>query len=169
MAATYEPIATLSSSGSTSTFSFTSVPSTYTDIIIVSFLRSSYSISSHDTLIRVNNDASSIYSRTYITGNGSSASSARSSNLTGFYAGQVQGATSTAGAFSTQIVHLMNYSNTSTNKTFISRNNTPTANTTATVGLWRSNSAINQIDILNADGSNWVSGSTSTIYGVKSA
>lgn len=169
MAATYEPIETLSSSGSTSTFSFTSVPSTYTDIVIVSSLRSSYSITEHDTLIRVNGSASNIYSRTYILGNGSSASSARSTNLTGFYAGQVQGATSTAGVFSTQIVHLMNYASTTTNKTFIARNNTPTANTSSTVGLWRSTDAINQIDILNADGSNWVSGSTATIYGIKSA
>lgn len=169
MPVTYTPIATLSSTGSTATFSFTSIPSTYTDLVLSLSLRSSFAISAHDTLIRVNGSTSTLYSRTRLQGDGSSATSSRNTSQTGFYSGQVEGANTGSGIFSTQIVQLMNYSNTTTFKTFISRNNTPTDFTDAIVGLWRSTSAINQIDILNADGSNWVSGSTATLYGIKSA
>jgi hypothetical protein len=169
MPATYEPIATATSSGSTSTFSFTSVPSTYTDLMLVCSLRSSFAIADHDTLIRVNGNSSSIYSRTKLEGNGSSASTSVNSNQSGFYSGQVQGASSTSGVFSTQIIQINSYSNTSTFKTFLSRNNTPTNYVSAIVGLWRNTSAINQVDILNADGSNWISGSTATLYGIKAA
>lgn len=119
--------------------------------------------------MRVNNNASTIYSRTRIEGNGSSASSSRNTSQTGFYAGQVEGANTDSGIFSTQIIQLMNYSNTTTFKTFLSRNNTPTDLVTAVVGLWQNTSAINRIDLLNADGSNWISGSTATLYGIKSA
>jgi hypothetical protein len=169
MPSTYTPIATLTSSGSTSTFSFTSISGTYTDLVLVCSLRSSFSIGVHDTLIRVNGSTSAIYSRTTLNGNGSSASSTRNTSQTGFYAGQVQGATSTSGVFSTQLIQLMNYSNATTNKTFLSRNNSPTDSTSAIVGLWRNTAAITQVDILNADGSNWVSGSTATLYGIKAA
>ena len=169
MPSTYTPIATATSSGSTSTFSFTSISSTYTDLILVCSLRSSFALTDHDTLIRVNGSTSTIYSRTKLEGDGSSASSSRNTSQTGFYSGQVQGASSTSGVFSTQIVQLMNYSNATTYKTFLSRNNTPTNYVSAVVGLWRNTAAINQVDILNADGSNWVSGSTATLYGVKSA
>ena len=167
---TYEAIATATSTGSTSTFSFTSIPSTYTDLVLVTFVRSSFSgVTFHESIVRVNGSATTIYSRTKLEGTGSSASSTRNTSLTGFYAGEVQSAPSTAGVFSTQIIQINNYSNATTFKTFLSRNNTPTGMVSGIVGLWRNTSAINQVDVLNADGSNWVSGSTATLYGIKAA
>lgn len=169
MAITYTPLGTLSSTGSTATFSFTSIPGTYTDLVLVCSLRSSYSISTHDTLIRVNGSTSTLYSRTKMEGDGSSGGGSQNVTQTGFYSGQVQGASSTAGYFSTQVINLMDYSSSANYKTFLSRNNTSTNWVSSIVGLWRSTSAITQIDILNADGANWVSGSTATLYGIKAA
>jgi hypothetical protein len=63
----------------------------------------------------------------------------------------------------------MNYSNTTTYKTVLLRSNNASAITVATVGLWRSTSAINTIKIY-ADGAAVFSvGSTFTLYGIKAA
>ena len=60
----------------------------------------------------------------------------------------------------------MNYSNTTTNKTVILRNNYPAVATWAVVGLWQNTAAINEIS-LYPEVASWLSGSTFTLYGIK--
>jgi hypothetical protein len=66
------------------------------------------------------------------------------------------------------IVNIINYSNTTTYKTLLGRGNTSASRIQATVGLWRSTSAINRID-LNIQGDNFAVGSTFTLYGIAAA
>ena len=159
MPSTYTPIATQTTSGSVSSVSFTSIPSTYTDLICV--INGSFS-SAQGTYVRYNNDSGSNYSSTYIFGNGSTASSNRASNdvWTALgYLGTDQ---------SNSIFSVLNYANTTTYKTGIGRGNTAGTLTFATVGLWRSTAAINRIDISPTSGT-ITSGSTFTLYGIKAA
>jgi len=63
----------------------------------------------------------------------------------------------------------MNYANTTTYKTSLTRGNIATVATLATVGMWRSTSAITSIKI-ERDGSNLLAaGSTFTLYGIAAA
>jgi hypothetical protein len=159
--ATYEPIATNTVSGSSTTqVTFSSIASTYTDLILVANINSSAGYS----IFRVNNDSSALYSRTWVYGNGSSAASNRGTGMTGLDLKP----DSTTSVFAPTIVHLMNYANTSTNKTFLLRQSQSTE-VAAYAGLWRSTSAINRVDILMSGANVFTAGSSFTIYGIAAA
>jgi hypothetical protein len=159
MPSTYTPIATQTLTGSTGSVSFASIPSTYTDLILTidGTVGSNCGIQ-----MRFNSDSGSNYSFTRMTGDGSSASSDRSSNATfmelGFYVSSTR---------NMNIVQIMNYSNTTTNKTVLNRANAQSVNigAQAYAELWRNTSAINAIS-LSASG-NFSTGSTFTLYGIK--
>lgn len=159
MPSTYDPIATSTVSGSsTSTISFSSIPSTYTDLVVMS---NGGLASGGGYAVRFNGDTSSIYSRTFLFGNGSSAGSGRSTSTYPLYV-------TSDGANQTSIWNIMNYSNTTTFKTMLTRGNGASENTIAFACLWRSTSAINQVEII-CPGTNFTSGFTATLYGIKAA
>lgn len=158
---TYEPIATQTAGGSTSTITFSSVPQTFTDLMLVI---NGSSVNDVDWRFRMGNgsiDSGSNYSGTYLYGTGSSAPSYRESNVTGI---------GTGGAYNgigTSIIQIQNYSNTNTNKTVLARTGSNNY-TQVRVGLWRSTVAVNIIQI-SPDSGNFVSGSTFTLYGIANA
>ena len=63
----------------------------------------------------------------------------------------------------------MNYSNTTTYKTVLTRANIASADVEAVVGLWRSTSAVNQLDVKQGGAVTFSVGSTFTLYGIKAA
>jgi hypothetical protein len=63
----------------------------------------------------------------------------------------------------------MNYSNTTTNKTILSRINNAENSTVARVTLWRNTAAISTIFLTEGNGANFIAGSTFTLYGIKAA
>jgi len=161
MPATYEPISTQTVSGtSTSTVTFSSIPQTYTDLILVSTLSQSVDVA---TLLRFNSDTATNYSSTRLRGTGAAADSQRSSSGTGieYWFGTLTG-------FGNVIWQIQNYSNTTTYKTAISRNNNTQDWMGASVALWRSTSAISTVTYSMASGY-VIAGSTFTLYGVKAA
>jgi len=165
--ATYDAIATTTASGSVSQIDFTGISGSYTDLILVMDYSYSTVPTTRYTLIRVGNgsiDTGSNYSYTTLSGSGSSASSGRVSNNTYLDLGN---ATSATGQRSTTILHFQNYSNTTTNKTILARQNNSAIYTQAAVGLWRSTSAINQIRIYDTASANFSSDSVFTLYGIK--
>jgi hypothetical protein len=116
--------------------------------------------------IRFNNDSASNYSNTYLEGDGSSAFSGRRSNQTSLIDfGVIR---TTANTFSTNILQIQNYSNTTTYKTALTRNGLASTALQAVVGLWRSTSAINRIDLSPGSG-NFEVGSTFSLYGIANA
>jgi hypothetical protein len=168
MTSTYEMIATTTLGSSTQTVTLSSIPATYTDLVLVCSIKGD--AASMSVVFRVNGDSGSNYSATYLEGTGSSASSARVSSQTQIPLSASISYNSTN--FGTQIIQAINYSNTTTNKTFIQRFNSASGGsfpgTGTSVGLWRSTSAINQLDLIStASGQNFVSGSTFTLYGIK--
>jgi hypothetical protein len=148
MANTYEAIATYTvPDTSTITVTFSSIPSTYTDLVMVCYLPSKSS-SSETMLVRVNGDTGANYSTTRIEGTGSSAISGRVTGST--YAGVSGGGTDTTGL--NIIINFQNYANTTTYKTFINRFNQTATSTSAAVNLWRSTAAINSVLIQGTAG-----------------
>lgn len=165
MPVTYESIATYTSPNGTGTsYTFSSIPNTYTDLILVCSLKATSVNSS--IVARFNSDSGSNYSVTQIYGNGSATSSQRFSNQTEVYLSYAGFPTATS-TYAPLIVNLQNYSNTTTNKIFISRGGYATSATDASVGLWRSTTAINSITLYA--GNYFDTGSTFTLYGIKAA
>jgi hypothetical protein len=161
---TMTPIATITLASSSSTVTFSNIPQTYTDLVIVSIA------SGNDgaICIRLNGDTGSNYSSTQVRGNGTTATSNRASN--GTYIGGTSNFSVTAGALQTSIWNIQNYANTTTNKTILFRDGMASHITGATVGLWRSTSAITSISLSPEFGTQvFYIGSTFTLYGVKAA
>lgn len=158
MAATYEPIATTTTSGSAGSVDFTGLPSTYTDIVAVM----NFSLSgNNEVYIRFNNDSATNYSRTYFEGNGSTTGTNRQSDTSSI---QILGRSTQM----TNIINVMNYSNTSTYKTLVARFSSPNEIVGAEVGLWRSAAAINRITFSLSAGT-FTNGSIISLYGIKAA
>ena len=161
MPSTYTPIATTTLGSSAATITLNSIPSTYTDLVMV-FRGNNDAGANRAGYIRFNSDSGTNYSYTLVQGDGSSAGSGRDSNIAQSFFANVLGDNTMA------IVQVMNYANTTTNKTFLSRGSSASTVAQAIVGLWRSTSAINTIT-LSLNASNYASGTTVTLYGVKSA
>lgn len=160
---TYESIATQTLGSATSTVTFSSIPSTYTDLVAVF-----QGGSSTDANIRmqVNGDTTSNYSWTQLGGNGSSAGSFRNSSDTSWLMNRYAYLSNNLNA--NFLFNFMNYSNTTTNKTVINRSNSAANGTDTTVGLWRSTAAITSITF-SLSGGNYITGSTFSLYGIKAA
>lgn len=160
---TYVPIQAITLSSATASVQFTGIPQNYTDLVLI--LNGGLTTTGQSFRFQFNGDTSSLYSYTWMAGNGSSASTNRVSNGTGINAYHVSGQSDTA-IKNNVILQLQNYSNTTTNKTCILRGNTD-LETAATAGLYRSTSAISSITVLATNG-NLQSGSTFTLYGIGS-
>lgn len=163
--ATYEPIATNTVSGtSTNSVSFTSIPSTYTDLVLI--VNSSKTTSGLVNIyLRFNNDSGTNYSATRIYGDGTSALSFRqTSTIWAIGGNQPDSITNT-------IFNVMNYSNTTTFKTMMSRYNSTVSgdSVSAGVALWQSTAAINRVDCLLSASNFFTAGSTLTLYGITAA
>ena len=159
---TYTPIATTTLSG-VSTYTFSSIASTYTDLVLIA---SGTASNDNDWNIRVNGDTGSNYSSTILTGNGTAASSLRTSSQAQAIA-DWNGFAGTSGV-AVGVFNFMNYANTSTYKTWLVRSNNAAYGTDAVVSLWRSTAAINSITLFRATGT-FNSGTTLTLYGIAAA
>ena len=157
---TYVALATetLAVATNTVTFSLTGI-SGYTDLVLVSNTVGTASFYS----LRLNADATALYSRTRLVGDGTSATSSRQSGQTEII---IDGLNSTNRSMST--IHFMNYSNTTTNKTILARTAFPSTDTAAIVGLYRNTAAITSISLFMNSNSFSV-GSTFSLYGIANA
>jgi hypothetical protein len=153
MAFTYEPIATTSSSGGT-TISFTSIPSTYTDLKLVFVGATGAGICQVQY-----NGTSTNYSSTLMYGSGSPSTGSYSVGWIFVIPGDVS-------EVITQQINIQNYANTNVHKTSIARADIASASVNESVQLWRSNSAINRVDLIS---SGTYGSYTATLYGIKAA
>jgi hypothetical protein len=158
---TYEPIASTTTTTSVTEVIFSSISQSYTDLIVIC----SGTTSGVSLYMRVGNgtvDSGSNYSVTRFIGNGSATSSDNLTNNDIWYI-------STGNFVNAQsIINIQNYSNTTTNKSAIARQNMPASHVNLSAHVWRSTSAINIIRIF-VDSGNIGVGSTFTIYGIAAA
>ena len=137
------------------------IPQTYTDLVLVVSGKSS---GIYNWGLRFNGDTGANYSRTLLYGNGSSAASNRqtSTNIVN------PGFLTPEGSRTT--IQIMDYSNTTTNKSFLTRGGDFSDSVSLGVGMWRpSNLATGNITSITlfSDGGSYISaGSTFTLYGI---
>ena len=166
--ATYEPIATTTLASATTTISLSSIPSTYTDLILT-FIGTG-SVASFQPSLQFNGDTATNYSSTCFYGDGTSVGYIPESNINLIVIPEGNTLSTTVPSFFK--ANLQSYSG-STYKTCLVEyagdlNGSGTVN--RTVGMWRSTSAINQVLIRSANGAQTMAaGTTITLYGIKKA
>ena len=162
--ATYTAIASTTLTSYATSITISSIPSTYTDLILVYSGGISSGVRNG---IQFNGDTGNNY--TWVTGNGAGGSSSLSAE--GGTSNKIQ-----FGAFHSfnqepldmYVTHIANYASTSTKKTVVSQGGTY-IQTWWGGGYWNSTSAINSIRLLVDGTQTFYQGCTLTLYGVTAA
>ena len=167
MANTFELISAVTvGSGGASSIDFTSIPSTYTDIVIKTSLRGSRAASFEAIKVEFNGSSASLSCK-QIYGDGASAGSAGVSQILF----DANGANQTASTFANSEIYIPNYAG-SANKSVsidsVSETNGTTAYAELVAGLWSNTAAINRVTLTATSGT-LVQFSTAYLYGVKNA
>ena len=167
MADTFVKIATVTvGSGGASSIDFTSIPSTYTDLVIKLSARDTSSNTNYNLIF--NKDSSAIYDTLRLYGNGASVFSDNFTNQNAGYIGWQTQSTYTANTFSNNEVYIPNYAGSSyksVSNDGVSENNATAAQQTFQSVLWGSTAAINRITISQTMAQH----TTATLYGIKSS
>jgi hypothetical protein len=164
MPATFEPIATTTLTGTQTNIDFSSISSAYTDLRVVLFAKT---VGAGYGQLRLNGDGSFLYSATYLYGNGTTATSTRDSGTNRIYLAR-NGVWNSQ--FNLTTIDIFSYAG-STNKTVLvtnSNDNNGSGNVTTAVGLYRSTSAISTVNLMS-NGSDFIAGTTATLYGILKA
>jgi hypothetical protein len=172
--ATYSLIESQTLGSAAPSITFTSIPQGYTDLVVVASSATTHTLATFPYM-RFNGDSGSNYSYTEMNGTGSSALSARDTNQTIAWTSPQMGSISNTLGDNTTIVNIMDYSNSTTNKTYLSRANRAGSTldyqgVEAAVGLWRNTAAITSVLIGNRRGGvdyNFASGSNFKLYGIQ--
>lgn len=164
---TYEKIQHIELTQAAATLPFTSIPQTFTDLMLVISPRSAASSSAQTARIKFNTSDANFTVRRLL-GTGSSTQSNAGSY--GNEIALINSNTSTSNTFSSIAIYIPNYTS-GNNKSFsidtVSEDNATTAYQAIYAGIWAQTAAISGIEIYN-DGGNFVSGSSATLYGIKS-
>jgi hypothetical protein len=148
------------------TIDFSSIPATYTDLILKISSRSTFGATYYDTDISFNGSAASMTRRAlYADGTNPASFSAANSRFTWAAA-----PTATASNFSNAEIYIPNYAgsaNKSVSSDTVVETNAASGNLLAFVaGLWSNTAAINQITLTPTSGT-FVQYSTASLYGIK--
>jgi hypothetical protein len=157
-------------SGGISSIDFTSIPSTYTDLLIKVSLRDTNAAAHIDGGIKLN-DATTQYTFRRLIGNGSTISSSTVATDPYLLGWVHNGAGSTASTFSNAEVYIPNYAG--ANNKSVSFDGVDEANTTLAfasiyAGLWANTAAINKVSIITT-GTAFAQYSTAYLYGIKNS
>ena len=163
----FSSIATVLGNGSSSTITFSSIPSTYTHLQLrISTV--TYSAGS-GFFIRMNSDSGTNYSYHYLNGNGSGASSGAFTSTTFISPFGVSYGTQTTSP-SVSIIDILDYTNTNKNKTtraLSGMDNNGSGELQLFSGLWMNTAAITNLTLTTLSSTTYSTGSTFALYGVK--
>lgn len=164
MANTLIPIQTYTLTSTAASVTFSSIPQNYTDLKIVVSARTDRA-SVQDIMLLSFNGSTTSFSAKYLEGNGSTAGS-YTDQARGF--GNADGANATSNTFGNTELYIPNYTG-SSNKSWsgdgVNETNATAAYSSLFAGLWSNTAAITSI-ALTGSSSNFVSGSTFTLYGI---
>lgn len=166
MANSYKLIASSTvGSGGSATIDFTSIPSTYKDLILKCSLRSSADNVTAELAI---NGVKTNMNQIFVQGTGSSASSGNNTSINPLE----NPSSATASTFASTDIYIPNYAG-STYKSIsidtVTEKNATDAYSRLTAAIWSSTSAITRLTLNCAASGNFVQDSTAYLYGVSNA
>ena len=166
--ATYQLISSVTvGAGGASSIDFTSIPATYTDLVIKFSNRTNNTGSGNGFSITLNSSSTG-YTRRSIYGDGSAAAS-NSGSTNSF--GWVDGTTETANTFANVEIYIPNYAGSnykSLSNDAVMENNATAAYSQLAAMLWSNTAAITSISLTPGVGS-WVQYTNAYLYGIKNS
>jgi hypothetical protein len=155
---TYTKIATQTMTTNTNIVTFSSIPSTYTDLV---FVVCGNTDSGRNFHLRTNGTTGG-NGFTQLAGDGTTGSSSQLSNES------INRMSALWAAQGNIIFHFFNYANTTTYKTILSRTSNASNQVNLSVGIWSSTAAINTLEC-QLSANDFFTGTTFTLYGILAA
>jgi len=173
MATTYTLISSNTLTSSAASVTFSSIPATYTDLVLRISTRNDRTTSTSTMPLVKFNSITGAISSTYIEANGSSVLSSSTGGNNQLYVAPSPSSTTTSNTFDNQEIYIPNYAG-STNKPIsvfgVMENNSATVNYIDSVANLLSNTAaITSITISLSSTFQFVSGSSFYLYGIKNS
>lgn len=172
MANTYTLIASNTLSSSAASVTFSAIPSTYTDLVLRISARNDRAVDDGVLRLRINGNSSSIYSFTFLQGDGSGASSNRSTAIANVSDIPLVGTSATSNTFSSIEIYIPSYT-VSQNKPVsifgVNETNATAIEMKANAALIASTAAVSSIELTNVSTFQFVSGSSFFLYGIKNS
>jgi len=159
-APTYVEIASYTAGSSQNSYTFTNIPQTYTDLVMVS---SGVGSATGNLECYINGDTNNRYSFNYVYGDGSSAAAGKNADTTRVVVGRL------GSAVSHGIAHFQNYSNTSTFKNVLTKKGKGDEITMLFANVWMNTAAITSLQVFGESAKTMSAGYTITLYGIKAA
>ena len=156
MTDTYRPLATVTLGSAASSVTFSSIPATYRDLIVVI---EGTTATNFNLTTQVNSDTGNNYSTVEANGSSSGTQSFANTSLDRFYAASMQTARTNV------TYQFMDYSATDKHKTVLVRNGVGGDRTSMVAGRWASTAAITSIFFY---GGTFAAGSNFSLYGIAS-
>lgn len=148
---------------------FSSIPQTYTDLMLVCSLRYSGSFGIANITVRFNGSSSSQYSERMLYTSSGTTTSASTSNIDRFDFSYAPGATNTSSTFASTQFYIPNYTSSSaksvSSETSVESNGTPWFEGIV-AGLWNNTSAITSLSIIAQENSTFTQYSSATLFGI---
>lgn len=170
MPVTYDSIQSTTLSSTTGTISFTSIPSTFTDLRLRLFVPNSVT-ANPSVRLRFNNDSGTNYNRLLLAVNNNSIYTGNANAATDIHlAGEIN--ISTTGPSQSFLIDIFSYASSSFKTLFIKENQDRNASNGGydnIVGMWRSTAAISSLTLVCNGAGVFGVGTTATLFGIKSA
>jgi hypothetical protein len=166
---TYTQLATVTLGTAASSVTFSSIPATYRDLVLVATARSTIADTVDYLTPRVNGDSGANYNQAFMFGDPNNVANGGSNSNQTFQADVlVPGNTAASGIFAVGIFQFMDYSATDKHKTTLSRGN-QIGYPEARVARWANTAAITSIVLaLPYVSAQIAAGSTFNLYGIAS-
>lgn len=161
--ATYEAIKTYTAASNISTFTWSSIPNTYTDLVIVAYLKNTTG-NNYECYTRFNNVSSgNSYTYVFVQNYNGTLQAGRNASIN-----EIRQFKTSATRFSAHEMNIMQYKNTNVFKTTAGRGgDVSMTSVICGYGQFRSLSAITDITLVMEAGANIASGSRFDLYGIK--
>lgn len=162
-AATYEAIKTYTAASNISTFTWNSIPNTYTDLVIIAYLKNTTG-NNYECYVRFNNNSSgNYYTYTFVQNYNSALQVGRNATIN-----EIRQFKTSAARFSAHEMNIMQYKNTNVYKHTQGRSGDVSMNSVINgYGQWRDLSAITDITLVMEAGADIATGSRFDLYGIK--
>jgi hypothetical protein len=167
-------LATVNISSNASSVIFTDIPSNYTHLQVRVLARSNYAGTGDTLKLEINGDTTASYNGHYLYGNSANALAGSYGTLTGYMvAGSMSAANLASGIFGASLIDILDYSNTTKNKTVKAVDGIEPNAANGTIFLrsatWFKTAAITQLKFTIDNGTGIVPYSQFALYGIKAA
>jgi len=156
-------------SGGAASIAFTSIPQTYTDLLVRTSYRTNNALIYDQLRLTFNGSTATNYSFKGLTGNGSTPTSESSSSVASIKVAPGGGNSATANTFTNDEIYIPNYTSSnakSLSSNGVGENNATEAYVTMFAGLWSLTNAITQITLTPESAGNFLQYSSASLYGI---